>query len=131
MFLIFNDPDIVSYADDNTPYVIPDGVITSLEKVSKVLFEWFENNLLKTNAGKFHLLVISIGAVNFRLNEYDINYSECEKLLGVNFDNELTFEKDITDICRKASRKTYALARMAPYMNLSKRRMAMNAFFSL
>ena len=38
--------------------------------------------------------------------------SGCEKLLGVKFDNNLTFEKHITDICRKASRKTYALARM-------------------
>ena len=34
---------------DNTPYVIADdinGVIASLEKASKALFEWFENNLL-------------------------------------------------------------------------------------
>ena len=31
---------------------------------------------------------------------------------------------------REASRKTYALARIAPYMDLSKRRMVMNAFFN-
>ena len=55
LFLILNDVDIASYADDNTPYVIADdinGVITSLEKASKALFEWFENNLLKSNADK-------------------------------------------------------------------------------
>ena len=51
-------------------------------------------------------------------------------MLGVKFDNKLTFEKHITDICRKASRKIYALARIAPYMDLSKRRMVMNAFFN-
>ena len=51
-------------------------------------------------------------------------------MLGVKFDNKLTFEKHITDICRKASRKTYALARIVPYMDLSKRRMVMNAFFN-
>ena len=33
--------------------------------------------------------------------------SECENLLGVKFDNKLTFEKHITDIHRKASRKIY------------------------
>ena len=39
-FFILNDADIASYVDDNTPYAIADditGVITSLEKASKVL----------------------------------------------------------------------------------------------
>ena len=65
----------MSYADDNIPYVIADdinGVITSLEKASKVLFEWLENNLLKGNADKCHLLVSSSDAVNLRVSEYDI-----------------------------------------------------------
>ena len=47
LFFILNDVDIASYANDNTPYVIVDdinGVITSLEKASKALFEWFKNN---------------------------------------------------------------------------------------
>ena len=133
LFFILNDVDIASYADDNTPYVIADdinGVITSLEQTSKALFEWFENNLLKSNADKCHLLVSSSDAINLRVSEYDIKNNECEKLLGVKFDNKLTFEKHITDICRKASRKIYALARIAPYMDLSKRRMVMNAFFN-
>ena len=134
LFFILNNVDIVSYADDNIPYVIADdinGVITSLEKASKVLFEWLENNLLKGNADKCHLLVSSSDAVNLEVSEYDIKNSECEKFLGVKFDNRLTFEKHITDICGKVSRKTYALARTAPYMDLSKRRMVMNAFFNL
>ena len=50
-------------------------------------------------------LVSSSDAVNLRVSEYDIKNSECEKLLGVKFDNKLTFEKHITDICRKANRK--------------------------
>ena len=133
LFFILNDVDIASYADDNTPDVIADdinAVITSSEQTSKALFEWFENNLLKSNAYKCHLLVSSSDAVNLRVREYDIKNSECEKLLGVKFDNKLTFEKHITDICRKASRKIYALARIAPYMDLPKRRMVMNAFFN-
>ena len=94
------------------------------------MFEWFENNLLKSNAGKYLLLESSSDAVNLRVSEYDTKNSEYVKLLGVKFDNKLTFEKHITDICRKASRKIYALARIAPYMDLSKRRMVMNAFFN-
>ena len=73
LFFILNYVDIASYADDNTPYVIADdinGVITSLEKASKALFEWFENNLLKSNANKCNLLVSSNDTVNLRVSEY-------------------------------------------------------------
>ena len=101
LFFILNNADIASYVDDNTPYVIADdisGVITSLEKASKLLFEWFKNNLLKGNADKCHLLVSSSDAVNLRVSEYDIKNSKCEKLLSVKFDNKLTLEKHITDM---------------------------------
>ena len=67
LFFILNDVDIASYADDNIPYAIVDdinSVITSLKKTSKALFEWFENDLLKSNADKCHLLVSSSDAVN-------------------------------------------------------------------
>ena len=87
LFFILNDVDIASYVDDNTPYVIADdinGVITSLEKASKALFEWFENNLLKSNAKKCDLLVSSSDAINLGVSEYDIKNSECEKLLVSN-----------------------------------------------
>ena len=117
LLFILNGADIASYADDNTIYVIADdinGVTTSLEKASKALFEWFGNNLLKNNAEKSHLLVSSSDVVNLRVSKYDIKNSECEKLLGVKFANKLTFEEHITDICRKAGRKTYTLARIAP-----------------
>ena len=69
------------------------------------MFEWFENNLLKGNAEKCHLIVSSSDAVNLRVSECDIKNSECVKLLGVKFDKNLTFEKHITDICKNASRK--------------------------
>ena len=75
MFFILNNVDIASYAGDNTPYVIADDindVITSLEKAWKVLFEWFENNLFESNAGKCHLLASSSDAVNLRVSEYNI-----------------------------------------------------------
>ena len=104
--------------------------LTSLKKASEVLFQWFENNLLKSNTNKCHLWVSSSEAVNLRVSEYDIKNSECEKLLGVKFQNKLTFEKHFTDICRKASTKTYALARIPPYIDLSEWRMVINAFFN-
>ena len=83
LFFVLNDVDIASYADNNTPHVIADNinsVITSLEKASKALFPWFENNLLKSNADKCHLLVSSSDAISKRVREYDIQINKCEKL---------------------------------------------------
>ena len=36
----------------------------------------------------------------------------------------------ISDVCKKASRKITALARVTPFMGLSKRKLLMNAFFT-
>ena len=61
--------------------------------------------------------------VNLNVNTFKIKSSDCEKLLGVKFDSKLRFDQQITDLCRKASRKIHALARVTPFMNLSKRRL--------
>ena len=78
LFFILNDVSIASYAHNNTTYVIADdinGVIASLEKASKDPYEWFENNLLKGNVDKYHLLIRSSDAVNVRISKYDIRCS--------------------------------------------------------
>ena len=60
VFLFCHDIDFASYADGNTPYCIrkiPDEVMSQLEKSSKSIFEWFENNGLKGNSDTCHLLL--------------------------------------------------------------------------
>ena len=69
---------------------------------------------------KCQLLVSFSENTSVRVYEYDVRKSEYEKLLGVKFDTKLTFENHITDICSKASRKIYALAMVAPYLDQSK-----------
>ena len=52
---IINDIDIAKYTDDNIPYNIADkanDLIEPLEEASTVLFQWFDNNLLKSNPDK-------------------------------------------------------------------------------
>ena len=74
LFFISNNVDIAHYADGNSPYadggnVI--GVITSLGKSSKALFEWFKNNPLKSNADKCYQLVSSGENTSIREDEYE------------------------------------------------------------
>ena len=58
---------------------------------------------------------------------FKIDKSDTEKLSGVKFDKKLTFDDHISDICKKAGRKTFALARVTPYMGIAKKRILMNA----
>jgi len=51
------------------------------------------------------------------------------KILGINFDNYLSFESYIDQRCKIASQKVSALSRSAPFMNQAKRQKLMNAFF--
>ena len=49
-------------------------------------------------------------------------------LLGITIDSSLTFQNHINNICKKASRKLNASARVAPYMNMQKRIITMKSF---
>ena len=54
-----------------------------------------------------------------------------EKLLGVTIDAKLSFEKHIEQIYAKARAKLKALARIAPFMNIKKKKVLMKAFLWL
>ena len=84
LFFIISNRDIASYADDNTPYIAAgkaDDFTKSLEEVSTAFFQWFENNLLKNNPDMCHLLITSNENTTDKIGEYEIENSDCEKLL--------------------------------------------------
>ena len=117
----------------NTPYATAndiDSLIASLEQTSKSLFTWFDNNLMKNNADKCHLLVSSNEKVTIKIGSHEIANTKREKLLGVHLDSGLSFDYHISEICKKASRKVCALARVTSGMSLSKKRSLINAFFN-
>ena len=51
-----------------------------------------------------------------------------EKLLGVLIDSNLNFEKHVSNICKKAANKLFALSRMSTYLGTDKLRLLMGAF---
>ena len=67
---------------------------------------------------------------NIQIANVTIKSYISKKLLGVTIDSKLKFDKHVENICRKASRKLNALARLVNYVDLPKRRFFMNAFFN-
>ena len=134
LFLILNNIEIASYADDNTPYCSYKNfgdVITCLKRTADDLFEWFNNNNgMKANADKCHLLLSIKEKLKVNISYYAIMNSDKEKLLGITIDNHLKFEPHIKNLCSKVSQKLYALFRVSLYMGLNQRRMIMQSFMS-
>ena len=64
--------NIANYADGNMPYATAndiDRLIASLENL-KPLFTWFDNNLMKINADKCHLLLSSNEKVTIKIGSH-------------------------------------------------------------
>ena len=67
-------------------------------------------------------------AVSAKIGKFVISNSNEEKLLGIKIDTKLSFENHVSSLCKKASQKLHALARIVNYMDLSKRKSLMKAF---
>ena len=59
---------------------------------------------------------------------HEIANSDSEILLGITFDNELNFNAHVSNLCKKATNKLHALARVSYYMSIDKKRVIMKAF---
>ena len=99
--------DVVSYADDTTPYSCVTDIVNAaleLQASSTNLFRWFKNNHLKPNPGKSHILLSSkkpeIVSVDWSL----LVASSYEKLLGVTIDSELKFEMTLQSYVSKLAK---------------------------
>ena len=70
---------------------------------------------MKVNEDKSHLLIFESidGEASASISGFLIQESDEEKLLGVTLDRRLTFKNHISDLCKKASQKLHALARVS------------------
>ena len=134
LFLFSDDFLMSNYADDCSPYEFSyttDEVIVKLEKDANLLIEWYKNNYLHPNPKKWHLLLSEIGDQHcVKIGQQFILNSANEKVLGVFFDNRFNFKCHLNKLCKKASQKLHALARVSNFMSCNQRKIIMNAFIS-
>ena len=130
LFFVVESVDIASYADDTTPYACLDIdlIIEKLKVKANDIFQWFNENAIKENTDKCHLLITTNEERNISIRGEKIQNRKSEKLLGVSIDNKLYFTEHVHKICDKASQKLNALARLSSFMSLEKRRLIMKAF---
>ena len=124
----------MNYADDTTLFTTGTSwheVKIKLENAANSLFNWLSENQMIGNPEKSQLIVNSKNeSLSISVGDKEIFNSANAKILGITFDNHLTFDTHIKNICKKAGQKVSALSRISPFMSLPKRKKLMNAFFN-
>ena len=115
--LIFNKHRVEyhSYADDTQVYLHCDNNVASLRhavhQLENCIFDicnWMRRNALKLNEDKTKFVIFSTKN-NLRDNQWlvvckdKIELSEYVKILGFTFDNRMTLQNHITNICRSVN----------------------------
>ena len=86
------------------------------------------NGIKKTTADKCHLSMRPFSNNKMTITNYNITSSNSEELIGEVIDSEATFAKHIENLCRKTTQKSHVLVRVANFLTLEKRRLAMKTF---
>ena len=124
-FYFVKDVTIANYADDNTTYSTDKDIINLLEKLeneTSIFLEWFNNNEMKSNEDKCHLLFVNQQEnVSVKLGDETIAGSTTVDLLGVKIDN-------VSKLCKKGNQKLHALARISKYSSKDKLKIIMKTF---
>ena len=87
---------------------------------SSNFFQQFNENKLKGNTSKYHLLLSSDENIDPNIGTSQIKNSNYEKLFRVNIDSNLSFENHINLLSTKAR---------ARFLNKGKRKLLMKPFF--
>ena len=61
--------------------------------------KWFDDYLMKSYPDKCHLLISSREKIKMETGDFKIKNCSSEKLLGGLFDNRLTFDYHISELC--------------------------------
>ena len=133
LFFINDQTEVCNYADDTTFFACDqdlNSLLCRLEHDSLLAIEWFENNYMKLNRDKCHLLISGFKYQSHwaMVGNSKIWESQEKKLLGITIDKSLKFNHHISDICVKAGRKLTALGRISKLIPFEKRKCLFKAF---
>ena len=116
MFYFLKYYEITNYADDTTLYNAQGNhefVIEGLEKSTTILYKQLGNNFMKVNTDKRHLLLSGNTKLASNIDNKTAESEMKQEPLGITIDSKLSFEEHVNNICKKASQKLNALARIS------------------
>ena len=104
VFYFIENSKIANYANDNTAYSTNDtleGLLQTLEGETSILLKWFQDNEMKSNEDKCHLLVVNTENATVKLGNEILSACSSVDLLGITIDNTLNFSEYVSNLCKK------------------------------
>ena len=124
LLLWISNSELLNFADDNTISAaknIIEELISALGKESQAAIDSFVSNEMIVNPDKFQAIAVKRNnkikdSYSLNLNQEVMNSENSVKLLGVEIDNKLSFEKHISTLVKKASNQLNAISRIQKFM---------------
>ena len=79
-------------------------ILEKFEKAIQNMFDWFSENILKSNFDKCHLIASSKVQVGIQISDIKVTSESRVKLLGIHIDHRLNFDYDVIQLCKKSSK---------------------------
>ena len=125
LYLWITKTDLLNFADDNTITAAErtiENLLSTLETESQAAIEWFKLNAMIVNPKKLK------DSHPLNINDLTINSENSVKLLGIEINNRLSFEKHISTLCNKASNQLNAIGRIQKFMGFKEKEVLLNSF---
>ena len=124
IFYFTNDYTVYNYADDTTiSYCAesPHDLVDKLESCANIVTDWFVENGMKANPNKYQAIVFgnkTNSPVSFTIKGNVLKCIDNVKLLGIDIDSQLNFDKHLKSICTKAGRQINAIMRLSNILDI-------------
>ena len=134
IFDIVSYSTICNFADDNTLSAYGrtiEDVIRKLNGDIVNVVSWFRQNAMVVNPDKFQLILpkySAVGEIFVTVGSTKIYNIDTVKLLGILLDSKLSFRPHVSNICKKVSQKTRALARIRSCLSQSQANILFNSY---
>ena len=107
-------------------------LINKLESVSFVAIEWFKMNKMIVNPDKFQALVLNkkrsdLTNTNFQVDNQVIKSVSSVELLGIQIDDKLNFNLNISKICKSAANQLNALIKLKQFLSFHAKEVLINS----
>ena len=108
-------------------------LISTLEQDNQAAIDWFKVNKMILNPDKFQAIFVKKNcrmkdSYALNINNQTINSENCVKLLGIEIDNTLSFNKHISTLCKKTNNQLNAIGRIQKYMGFKEKEVLLNSF---
>ena len=136
LFMYIKNSDLHNFADDNTISCVSSSLnelISKLEREGSIATQWFRDNSMIVNPGKFQAIIIDLknqknNPQKLTIDGKVITSSENVTLLGLEVDSKLNFDEHISKLCNKSAGQLNALCRIRHLIGLEERKILINSF---